>query len=1141
MTGALGAVARVLFEALYPLHEALRSPAAFEQLLRDLGHDGTVTEQALAGLDAAAALADLIPRGEELVGRLDELDGDDPDLGGVIADLVDLGRDLLAAVDDLRDVDGASLDPSLADPAMWQDLAEALPGHLLVEYLEAEVPLVYGLLRFCGVITDVDTGGGATLEVFDADQLARVAADPVGAVRERYGWGQPSGFQHQELLDEIALMLASQGLEVRTGPVRDQFAQRFLGGTDPTDPVTELVLPLVSGFTAGGYVDTGLALVPVPPQPGGEISDLLLTNVHIGGTATSHDLAPGWTLRLTAGLDATGLAGFRLAPAGATLEDEPPGGGATWTVAGDPDEPWRPLGGLIELGGADLEVSITDPAGGAELLLTARTRDAAFLLGPGDGDSFLRYLIGSGPVRVALAPTLEWSSQAGLTVSGTVGLEVVLPLTIDLGIVLIERLHLLLTGDGTTTRLQADVEATSQIGPLVATVQGIGVAVELSPAGDGTGSLGPLDLRAAFVPPHGIGFAIVSEFASGGGYVESDPDAGHYAGVLDIELLGVGLTAVGILSTRLPDGSDGWSLFFSLAATFTGLPLGFGFTLNGVGGLIGIHRGLDAEALGDGIRAGSLDSILFPEDPVADAATIIGDIGAIFPVQEGQYVFGPVAKIGWGTPTVLELDLGVVVELPDPVTISLLGSLSTVLPDDDAAVLVLNVDVAGVLDLTAGTVAVDASLRDSQVAGISLSGDMAVRAGFLHDPSFLLSFGGFNPHFDAHGSFPDLDRLSVSLDTGDNLRIGMWGYFAVSSNTVQFGAGADLWASAAGLTVEGHLSFDALIQFNPFMFIFQMGFEVDVRAGAVELFGVHLDLMVEGPNPFHVVGTASMKILGVRTSFSVDETIGDRELEGPRETVYATTLLVRAIQDPGAWREVPPDAGALTVVLADDPDGDASLQIHPAGGLEVVQRVVPLQRTLDHYGAGQLGDRNRFELREPALGGRPADGVTDVHDWFAPSQYFHVAEEEKLSAPSFEEMPAGLRFDAAGVTAGPAAPFVLEYEQIIRDPDLAETDRTAQETYTPTATALATAVRRSTITRAGRSGPLPASRVVGSPYDLRTPSWVVRDAHTGAVDTTLTPTATGARHTWSQARTALLGGGDDGRVLTPAYETAVTA
>ncbi len=249
-------------------------------------------------------------------------------------------------------------------------------------------------------------------------------------------------------------------------------------------------------------------------------------------------------------------------------------------------------------------------------------------------------------------------------------------------------------------------------------------------------------------------------------------------------------------------------------------------------------------------------------------------------MQPDQYVFGPVAKIGWGSPTVVEADLGVVVELPDPISFTLLGSLSAVLPDEDAALLVLNIDVAGNFDLTAGTIAVDASLRDSQVVGLALSGDMAIRASFVDQPSFLLSFGGFNPHFAAPGNFPDLNRMSVSLDTGDTLRVGMWGYFAVTSNTVQFGAGADLWASVAGLTVDGHFSFDALLQFNPFYFVVDLGFGVDVRAGAVELFGVHLDVMLEGPNPFHVVGSAEMKILGVKTSFSVDETIGRRAVGG---------------------------------------------------------------------------------------------------------------------------------------------------------------------------------------------------------------------------------------------------------------------
>ncbi len=593
-----------------------------------------------------------------------------------------------------------------------------------------------------------------------------------------------------------------------------------------------------------------------------------------------------------------------------------------------------------------------------------------------------------------------------------------------------------------------------------------------------------------------------------------------------------------MLSTKLPDGSDGWSLFLSLTATFPSLQLGFGFTLNGVGGLVGIHRGLDDVALGDGIRAGSLDSILFPEDPIADAATIISDIEAIFPTQQGQFVFGPVGVIGWGTPTVVELELGVIVELPDPLAIALLGSLSAVLPDDEAAILVLHVDVAGVLDLTAGTIAVDASLHDSQVAGIALSGDMAVRADFLSQPGFLLSFGGFNPHYPVPDTFPDLDRLSVSLDAGANLRLGLWGYFAVTANTVQFGAGADLWAKADGLTVEGHLSFDALIQFNPFLFTVGTSIQVDVRAGTVELFGVHLDITLAGPNPFHVSGTATMKILGLQTSFAVDETIGRRELSEPPQPVYALPLLLAALRDPGAWREVLPDGGVPAVTLTDAAT-DAGVLLHPAGALEVVQRVLPLGRTLDHFGEGELGDLDSFELGQPTVGDQPASAVTDVVDWFAPAQFFDLTEAEKLSAPSFEELPAGLRFEAPEVAGGVAAAFVLDYEQVIRDPDLAEVDVRPEAIYTPTAAALSLAVRYSTAGRPRLPAAVSRSRAAASPYQLHPASWLVTDAATGHV--IAPPAGAGERQSWSQARTALRDPNGTGQVLVPAHEAEVAA
>ena len=37
-------------------------------------------------------------------------------------------------------------------------------------------------------------------------------------------------------------------------------------------------------------------------------------------------------------------------------------------------------------------------------------------------------------------------------------------------------------------------------------------------------------------------------------------------------------------------------------------------------------------------------------------------------------MFGPMLEIGWGTPTLITLEIGVILEVPDPVRIALLGS-----------------------------------------------------------------------------------------------------------------------------------------------------------------------------------------------------------------------------------------------------------------------------------------------------------------------------------------------------------------------------------------------------------------------------------------------------------------------------------
>ena len=155
------------------------------------------------------------------------------------------------------------------------------------------------------------------------------------------------------------------------------------------------------------------------------------------------------------------------------------------------------------------------------------------------------------------------------------------------------------------------------LGPVSFAADGLGAELALR---FNDGNAGPFDVAFAIVPPDRLGLGVdVAGVVSGSGFLDLDPEIGRYAGVGELEVLGVGLVAVGILETEIPGAPGRWSMFLSLAATFTGIQLGFGFTLNGVGGLVGIDRGLDEDALGEAVRTGSLDAIMFPEDPLADA------------------------------------------------------------------------------------------------------------------------------------------------------------------------------------------------------------------------------------------------------------------------------------------------------------------------------------------------------------------------------------------------------------------------------------------------------------------------------------------------------------------------------------------
>ena len=127
-------------------------------------------------------------------------------------------------------------------------------------------------------------------------------------------------------------------------------------------------------------------------------------------------------------------------------------------------------------------------------------------------------------------------------------------------------------------------------------------------------------------------------------------------------------------------------------------------------------------------------------------------------------------KLGWGA-SLITLELGVLIELPSPIRLVILGRLSMVLPDKDAPVLSLNLDILGIIDFDRGEVSLDARLFDSRLVAFALTGDMAMRVGWGAQPHFELAAGGFHPRFQPPAGFPALERLALTLADSDNPRL----------------------------------------------------------------------------------------------------------------------------------------------------------------------------------------------------------------------------------------------------------------------------------------------------------------------------------------------------------------------------------
>jgi hypothetical protein len=568
---------------------------------------------------------------------------------------------------------------------------------------------------------------------------------------------------------------------------------------------------------------------------------------------------------------------------------------------------------------------------------------------------------------------------------------------------------------GTITLVGA-ASAKVTLGPVTATVRRVGVEADVSFPEDRDGNMGPVDMEMGFHPPSGVGIAIEAGPVSGGGYLQFDPEEERYAGVLQLKAESLTINAVGLLTTELPGGKDGFSLLVIISGEFPPVQLGMGFTLNGVGGLIGVNRSVRGKPLGKAVRTGSAGSLLFPENPVANSQRIISDLRSIFPPTDGVHVVGPMAKLGYGAGSMITFDVGVILSIPTW-KIVLLGKISAALPSKEEAMIELNLAVAGVLDIPNKRVAIDASLYDSRIVMFTVSGDMALRSRWGDDPRFVLSVGGWNPRFDPPSNFPKLDRVKASMSES-NFRVELTGYLAVTSNTFQVGAGVHAVASVGPLRAEGKLAFDALFEFNPFKFIidFLAQFSVTFKGKGLS---VKIDGTFMGPGPFRLEGTVSIDILMFSVTKNIDVTIGPSKRSEKLPRARILPKLTDELGKPMNWQAQLPEDGPQLVTLRDVETGDGEVLAHPLGQIGVRQTVVPLGYDIEKFGNATPAKYTRFSISDVTVGGSSAITLdTPVTEEFAPAKYRKMSDQEKLDSPAFESHTAGRSMSHEGIYCG---------------------------------------------------------------------------------------------------------------------------
>ena len=389
----------------------------------------------------------------------------------------------------------------------------------------------------------------------------------------------------------------------------------------------------------------------------------------------------------------------------------------------------------------------------------------------------------------------------------------------------------------------------------------------------------------------------------------------EYVGMLLGRFAVYGLSVYGGYGTGTAGGEE-FASFFAFGAVNGPIGGPPAFFLTGIGGGLGINRGLvfpdDLATFGDFPFIKALDPAAAPsDDPMAELAAL----RSVFPMERGQFWFA--AGISFTSFALVDGVAVVAIEVGDGLEIALLGLARVALPRPQVALVSIELGLVARFSSEEGVLWVQAQLTENSWVlheSVRLTGGFAFVTWFTGPRAgeFVLTMGGFHPSFEREG-YPIVPRLGLQWDFGVVVIKGE-SYFAITSEALM--AGGRLTASAEFGPAWARVEFgvDGIVYFDPFRFQasayarIAAGVTIDVWIGEITI-KVSLGARIEVQGP-KFRGVATFEVGPVELTVP----IGDPEQE-PKVFLDWEDFTAKYLEEarPGVARVLTamPSAGAL--------------------------------------------------------------------------------------------------------------------------------------------------------------------------------------------------------------------------------------